>query len=66
MAVAGVQVFDKDRLPADDAFWDVENLIITPHTAGMSESYVRQAMPIIETNLRAYIDGKPEDMVNLV
>jgi phosphoglycerate dehydrogenase-like enzyme len=66
IAGAGLDVFEQEPLPADDAFWDVENLIITPHTAGMSESYVRQAMPIIETNLRAYIDGKPEDMVNLV
>jgi|TARA_B100000315_G_scaffold258552_1_gene311128 phosphoglycerate dehydrogenase-like enzyme len=66
IAGAGLDAFEQEPLPPDHPFWDVENLIITPHMAGMSEAYVRQAMPIIETNLRAYIEGKPEDMVNLV
>jgi len=66
IAGAALDAFEQEPLPEDHPFWDIENLIITPHMAGMSEAYVEQAMPIIETNLRAFIDGKPEDMVNKV
>ena len=66
IAGAGLDVFEKEPLPADSPFWDVPNLIITPHNGGMSETYVEQAMPVIETNLRALLSGKPEDMINVV
>jgi hypothetical protein len=32
----------------------------------MSEIYVKQAMPIIEKNLLAFINDKPDEFVNLV
>jgi phosphoglycerate dehydrogenase-like enzyme len=63
---AGLDVFEQEPLPIDSPFWDVPNLIITPHTAGMSEFYVKQAMPIIEKNLLAFINDKPDEFVNLV
>ena len=63
---AGLDVFEQEPLPIDSPFWDVPNLIITPHTAGMSEIYVKQAMPIIEKNLLAFINDKPDEFVNLV
>ena len=66
IAGAALDAFENEPLSEDHPFWDVENLIITPHMAGMSEAYVEQAMPIIAANLRAFIDGKPEDMVNRV
>jgi phosphoglycerate dehydrogenase-like enzyme len=66
IAGAGLDVFEQEPLPADSPFWDTPNLILTPHTAGMSEAYVRQAMPVIEANLRAIIEDKPENMVNVV
>ncbi len=66
IAGAALDAFEPEPLPADHPFWDVENLLITPHMAGMSEAYVEQAMPIIETNLRAFIGGKLEEMVNRV
>ncbi len=66
LAGAALDVFEQEPLPSDSPFWDVPNLIITPHNAGMSETYAEQAMPIIEANLRAFLAGKPEDMVNAV
>lgn len=66
IAGAGLDVFEKEPLPADSTLWDVPNLIISPHNAGMSESYVEQAMPIIENNLRAFLSGTLQDMINLV
>jgi D-2-hydroxyacid dehydrogenase (NADP+) len=65
IAGAGLDVFEQEPLPEHSPFWDVPNLIITPHTAGMSEKYVQQAMPVIETNLRAFLAGKPDDFINV-
>ena len=31
---AGLDVFEKEPIPADDPFWTCPNLIITPHVAG--------------------------------
>ncbi|MBT3991102.1 MAG: D-2-hydroxyacid dehydrogenase [Rhodospirillaceae bacterium] len=66
IAGAGLDVFEQEPLPEDSPFWDTPNLIVTPHTAGMSEIYVQQAMPVIENNLRAMIEGKPENLINAV
>jgi hypothetical protein len=32
----------------------------------MSEMYVQQAMPIIEKDLNAFIDGNPDGFINVV
>jgi len=40
---AGLDVTDPEPLPADDPLWDCPNLIISPHIAGTSGSYRRQA-----------------------
>lgn len=66
IAGAGLDVFDEEPLPADSPFWDLPNVIVTPHMGGMSEAYVRQAMPVIEHNLRAYLENRPTDMINKV
>ncbi len=34
---AALDVFDKEPLPADSPLWDLDNLLILPHTAGISE-----------------------------
>lgn len=64
IAGAGLDVFDQEPLPASSPFWEMENVVLTPHMGGMSESYVAQAMPVIETNMRAWLDGRYDDMVN--
>lgn len=66
IAGAGLDVFEQEPLPDDHPFWDMDNIIITPHMAGMSETYVDQAMPVIETNLKLYRDGQISKMTNLV
>ncbi|MAF48623.1 MAG: hydroxyacid dehydrogenase [Rhodospirillaceae bacterium] len=64
IAGAGLDVFDAEPLPEDSPLWSLDNVIITPHMGGMSEAYVRQAMVVLEHNMRAYLDGRPGDMIN--
>ena len=66
IAGAGLDVFAEEPLPTNSPFWSREDVIVTPHMGGLSESYVDQAMPVIEQNFRAFLAGKPDGMINRV
>jgi len=55
---AALDVFEKEPLPADSPLWDLENLLITPHTAGLTEKLWERHYQLISENLRRYLDGK--------
>ena len=56
---AALDVFDKEPLPADSPFWDLDNLLITPHTAGMTEKLWERHFVQFSENLRRYLSGQP-------
>jgi phosphoglycerate dehydrogenase-like enzyme len=58
-------VFSQEPLPADSPLWGVDNLIVMPHIGGQNPNYMRKAAPIIRHNLRAYLDGRLEQMQNV-
>jgi phosphoglycerate dehydrogenase-like enzyme len=56
---AALDVFEEEPLPADSPLWDLENLLITPHTAGLTEKLWERHYQLISENLRRYIEGQP-------
>lgn len=56
---AALDVFEKEPLPADSPLWDLENLLITPHTAGMTEKLWERHYALFSENLRRYLSGQP-------
>ena len=44
IAGAALDVFWQEPLPADHPFWQLDNLILTPHVGGMCDIYVKQAV----------------------
>jgi phosphoglycerate dehydrogenase-like enzyme len=66
IAGAGLDVFVENPLPASSPFWDRKNVFITPFVGGQSDQYERNIMGIIEPNLRAFLAGRYEDMINRV
>ncbi|MDA0241469.1 MAG: D-2-hydroxyacid dehydrogenase [Proteobacteria bacterium] len=66
LAGAGLDTFRVEPLPADNPLWSLENVIITPHNAGLSEAYVRLALPVVEENIRRYFAGDQANMLNIV
>jgi len=56
---AALDVFEKEPLPADSPLWDLENLLITPHTAGMTEKLWERHYTLFSENLRRYQSGEP-------
>ncbi|MHC0038298.1 D-2-hydroxyacid dehydrogenase [Pseudoneobacillus sp. C159] len=66
IAGAGLDVFVVEPLPAENRLWKLDNVIITPHTAGSTEHYNKRVMEdIFIPNLREYVNrGVP--LINLV
>ena len=56
---AALDVFEQEPLPADSPLWSLENLLITPHTAGLTEKLWERQYDLIADNLRRYLEGKP-------
>jgi len=56
---AALDVFDKEPLPADSPLWDLDNLLILPHTAGISEKMWERHYDLFSKNLRRYFAGQP-------
>lgn len=58
-------VYEKEPLPQDSALWNLDNVILTPHIAGVSPKYLQRAMEIIQHNLTVYTNTSGE-MMNVV
>jgi len=59
IAGAGLDVFESEPLPTDSPLWQMENVIITPHYAGLTPQYERRALDIFLDNLARYVAGDP-------
>jgi phosphoglycerate dehydrogenase-like enzyme len=56
---AALDVFDQEPLPPDSPLWDLEDLLITPHTGGISEKMWERHYVLFSENLRKYLSGEP-------
>ena len=66
IAGAALDVFATEPLPADSPFWDLPNVLITPHAGGFFDAYPKHALPVIEENLRRFLAGDTSHMLNRV
>jgi phosphoglycerate dehydrogenase-like enzyme len=56
---AALDVFDREPLPADNPFRELENVILTPHVAGASvQARHRQGRYVVE-ELGRFFSGEP-------
>jgi phosphoglycerate dehydrogenase-like enzyme len=65
LAGAGLDAFRTEPLPPNHPFWQAENVVITPHVAGRSDSYAAMVAPILLENIQCFIDDRASEMVNL-
>jgi phosphoglycerate dehydrogenase-like enzyme len=56
---AALDVFEEEPLPPDSPLWSLENLLITPHTAGMTQKLWERHYTLFSKNLRRYFSGQP-------
>src|SRR6267154_6353468 len=61
---AALDVFPKEPLAADSPLWDVPNLLITPHTAALTDKLWERHHALLSENLRRYLSG--EELLGIV
>ena len=54
-----------EPLPADSPLWHLENVLVTPHVGGYHDRYAEQTLTVLEPNLRAFIEGRRDEMINV-
>lgn len=59
IAGAALDVFEQEPLPADSPLWELDNLLITPHTAGLTEKLWDRHYELFSENLRRYLSHQP-------
>jgi phosphoglycerate dehydrogenase-like enzyme len=58
LAGAMLDVFCQEPLPPDSPFWDMPNIIITPHSAAASDSYAIATARVFASNLSRWAGGQ--------
>ena len=66
IAGAALDVFAEEPLPGDHPFFSMRNVIVTPHMAGFHAGYAAEALPIVVENLRLFLAGETDRMLNVV
>lgn len=61
---AALDVFASEPLPPDSPLWDLPNVIVTPHSSGMTHQVAGRATDRFVENLGRYVNG--EALVNEV
>lgn len=64
IAGGGLDAHGQEPLPADSPFWDVPNVIITPHNGATTPATRQRGVDIFVENLKRYQAGQP--LVNLI
>ena len=58
IGAAGIDVTDPEPLPASSPLWDMENVILTPHTGGETRLYEDNVLDILAENIKRLENGE--------
>lgn len=59
IAGAHLDVFEQEPLPGDSPFWDLPNVLVSPHNAGSSQQYAERSVRMFIDNLPRWQRGEP-------
>jgi len=59
IAGAALDVFEQEPLPPDSPLWDLDSLLITPHTAGLTAKLWDRHYELFSDNVSHYLSHRP-------
>jgi phosphoglycerate dehydrogenase-like enzyme len=59
IAGAGLDAFAEEPLPSSSPYFDLENVILTPHVSGYTPSYFARVLDLFRDNLGRFARGEP-------
>lgn len=59
LAGAALDVFAEEPLPPESPLWDLQNLLLTPHTAAVTDKLWQRHYALVHENLRRFLSGQP-------
>ncbi|MGH9672108.1 MAG: NAD(P)-dependent oxidoreductase, partial [Bryobacteraceae bacterium] len=63
VAGAGLDVFDVEPLPAGHALAALENVVLSPHCAGITPEALEAGLRVAVENVYRFLEGRPENVV---
>jgi phosphoglycerate dehydrogenase-like enzyme len=63
---AALDVATIEPLPAESPLWDMDNVLVSPHSASTAPSENRKITDIFIHNLECWLGGRPGDMRNIL
>ena len=63
---AGLDVFETEPLPKNSPLWGMPNVLITPHVSPVTRHFWRREADVILHNLRCFLEGRADEMRNVV
>jgi phosphoglycerate dehydrogenase-like enzyme len=64
LAAAGLDVYTQEPLPADSPLRSLDNVVLTPHAAWVTEETSKRLEKLPVDNILAWLDGTPTNVVN--
>ena len=64
IAGAALDTFATEPLPPDSPLWNMPNVIITPHVAGLTPKYMKRLTDLFLENLKRFMNNEP--LINVV
>jgi phosphoglycerate dehydrogenase-like enzyme len=59
IAAAALDVLEKEPLPPDSPLWDMDNVLITPHTGSVTPRLWERQYALISENVLRFLAGEP-------
>ena len=61
-----VEEFELGYLPEESPFWELDNVIITPHIAASGDLWGYCSLKIVMHNVKYFCEGKIDKMINVI
>ena len=58
IAGAGLDVFREEPLPPSSPYWELDNVILTPHVSGYTPEYFKKILAQFSDNLERFVAGQ--------